>query len=123
MILVDTSIWIDHLHRSEPSLVGALNRSAVVQHPMIAGELALGSLRDRAGVLALLNAMPSVLVATHAEVMEFVEENLLYGCGLGLVDAHLLASVRLTRGASLWTRDKRLAASAERLGIDRFREN
>jgi predicted nucleic acid-binding protein len=117
MILVDTSVWIDHLHSSEPALVGLLGRSLVLQHPMVLGELALGSLRDRTEVLRSLEGLPSTSIAAHHEVMSLVEQRELYGRGLSLVDAHLLASVLLTLGATLWTRDKRLRAVAESLGV------
>ena len=119
MVLVDTSVWIDHLHAANPELIDLLERAMVAQHPMVIGELALGSLRDRERVLGLLADLPSTPVATHAEVLGFVEANLLYGEGLSLVDAHLLASVVLAPGARLWTRDKRLTAAARRLGVDR----
>lgn len=117
MILVDTSIWIDHLHHLEPSLVDALNGTTVVQHPMVIGELALGSLCDRGAFLELLADLPKIQVATHGEVMHLVEARHLHGQGLGFVDAHLLASVLLRPGTRLWTRDKRLLKSAEGLGI------
>lgn len=116
MILVDTSIWIDHLHRTEPELVDALGRSAVLQHPMVIGELSLGTLRDRATVLDLLRNLPAAPVASHSEVARFVDAHELYGQGLSLVDAHLLASVTLAPGSTLWTRDKRLQRMAEHLG-------
>lgn len=118
MILADTSLWIDHLHQAEPRLVAELEAGTVAQHPMVAGELALGSLRDRRMILSLLAALPQVRTATHDEVMDLVDDEQLYGVGLGLVDAHLLASLRLTPEASLWTRDKRLNAAADRLRVD-----
>lgn len=117
MILVDTSIWIDHLHRSEPALVQALRDSEVAQHPMVVGELALGSLRDREAFLDLLTELPQVRLATHAEVRVLVEERRLYGQGLSLVDSHLVASVLLTAETRLWTRDRRLRAVAEAMDI------
>lgn len=117
MILVDTSIWIDHLHRTESELVDALSESQVLQHPMIIGELSLGTLRDRGAVLGLLANLPAVSVASHSEVALFVESHRLYGLGLSLVDAHLLASATLVPGAKLWTRDKRLNQAAEGLGL------
>lgn len=117
MVLVDTSIWIDHLHRAEVQLVELLNESRVAQHPMIVGELALGTLGDRKELLGLLAALPTANVASHAEVLHFVERNRLYGRGLSLVDAHLLASVLLTPGTRLWTRDKRLFSAAESFGV------
>lgn len=117
MILVDTSVWIDHLHRSDDHLAGLLDRSAVVQHPLVIGELALGTLRDRDLILDLLQNLPSTPTATHEEVLYFVESKQLYGRGLSLVDAHLLASALLDPGTMIWTRDKRLLAAAHKLGI------
>ncbi len=117
MILVDTSVWIDHLHRSEPALVEFLRRSQVVRHPMVVGELALGTLRDRAIVLTLLDELPAAVTATHDEVMAMVDDEALFGRGLSLVDAHLLASLRLTPGARLWTRDRRLREAADTIGV------
>jgi len=117
MILVDTSIWIDHLHRSDATLSVLLNESQVCTHPMIIGELALGSLRDRSTVLRLLSDLPSAPVATHAEVLLFVDGHALYGSGLSLVDAHLLAAARLSAADRLWTRDRRLRLAADELGV------
>ncbi len=116
MILVDTSIWIDHLHRTEPALVDALGQAAVLQHPMVLGELSLGTVRERDTVLAMIANLPAAPVASHGEVARFVDVHELHGQGLSLVDAHLLASVTLAPGATLWTRDKRLQRVAERLG-------
>lgn len=117
MILVDTAVWIDHLHHSEPMLLELLKRTQVLGHPMVIGELALGSLRDRGDVLGLLTQLPSATVATHEEVMQLVQQRRLFGQGLSLVDAHLLASTLLTPGANIWTRDKRLAAAAAALDV------
>ncbi|MGH8827810.1 MAG: type II toxin-antitoxin system VapC family toxin [Jiangellaceae bacterium] len=117
MILVDTSVWIDHLHSSEPHLVEVLEGAGVVQHPMIVGELALGSLKRRTEFLELMTNMPSTRVAASSEVLNLVNARRLYGRGLSLVDAHLLASVLLTPGTRLWTRDKRLLAAADGLEI------
>lgn len=117
MILVDTWVWIDHLHRSDPVLIGLLESSAVLRHPMVVGELALGNLRNREELLSSLAGLPSAERATHVEVMHLIESRQLYGDGLSLVDAYLLASVLLTEGAMLWTREKKLHAAAEELGI------
>ena len=117
MILVDTSIWIDHLHRSEAALSVLLNEAQVCTHPMIIGELALGSLKDRTTILALLADLPGTVLATHAEVVAFVELHALYGLGLSLVDAHLLAALRLSPRDRLWTRDRRLRRAADKLGV------
>lgn len=117
MILVDTSIWIDHLHRSEAALSTLLHEVQVCTHPMIIGELALGSIRDRTAILGLLSDLPSASVATYAEVLLFVELQALYGIGLSLVDVHLLAALRLRGADRLWTRDRRLRLAAEKLGV------
>jgi len=118
MILVDTSIWIDHLRHGEPVLVGLLGANAVVGHPLILGELAMGSLRERAKFLAALAKLPQAAVAANHEVMRVVEGHSLFGKGLGYIDAHLLASVMLTPGTRLWTRDKTLMSSALAVGLD-----
>ena len=117
MILVDTSIWIDHLHKSEPALVTALEADQVAVHPYIIGELALGSIANRAEVLALLSHLRLVPTLTHQELLSFVNAQGLWGRGLSLVDAHLLGSVRLASGVKLWTRDKRLRAGAELVSV------
>jgi len=117
MILVDTSIWIDHLQRTEPDLVALLENAEVCVHPMIIGELALGSLRDRSVILSLLDDLPGIPVATHAEVLQLIASHALYGTGLSFIDAHLLAALRLSSTAKLWTRDRRLESAAKRLGV------
>jgi predicted nucleic acid-binding protein len=117
MILVDTSIWIDHMQRTEPDLVVLLENAEVCVHPMIIGELALGSLRDRSVILSLLGDLPGIPVATHAEVLQLIESHALYGTGLSFIDAHLLAALRLSSTAKLWTRDRRLESAAKRLGV------
>ena len=122
MILVDTSIWIDHLHRTEPDLVAVLEEAEVCLHPMIIGELALGSLRDRSAILTMIADLPAVPVATHAEVLQLIESNALYGTGLSLVDAYLLAALRLTEATKLWTRDRRLHSAARQLGVAATRQ-
>ena len=98
-------------------LVTLLSRSLVGQHPMVVGELALGTLKDRTDLLGSLAGIPSLEVASHDEVLVLVEERRLWGKGLSLVDAHLIASVLLTSGATLWTRDNRLRAVADDLGL------
>lgn len=117
MILVDTSVWIDHLRRRDEGLAELLEAEKVLTHPFIIGELSLGSLRQRDIILDALQGLPQSNVATHGEVMRFISENGLYGLGIGYVDAHLLAAVRLTPGVSLWTRDKRLLAAGSRLDM------
>ncbi|MDE2464068.1 MAG: type II toxin-antitoxin system VapC family toxin [Alphaproteobacteria bacterium] len=117
MILVDTSVWIDHLRVGDNALVGLLNRGAVLAHPFIIGELGLGQMRQREVVLTSLAALPPATVATDPEVLRFIERHALYGRGIGYVDAHLLAAARLTDAASLWTNDKRLHRVADDLGL------
>jgi predicted nucleic acid-binding protein len=117
VILVDSSIWVDHLRKGDATLERMLNAEWVLAHPFVVGELALGSLRQRESILAALQDLPQVTVAGDTEVLRFINQEALYGYGIGYVDAHLLASVRLTPVASLWTRDKRLHAVASRLGL------
>ncbi|QHE91390.1 PIN domain-containing protein [Pandoraea fibrosis] len=117
MILVDTSVWIDHLRAGDATLVQLLETGRVLAHPYVIGELALGSLKNRDVVISTLRDLPRVAVATDDEVLRFIGEQTLFGLGIGYVDAHLLAATRLTPGAAIWTRDKRLAATAERLSL------
>lgn len=117
MILVDTAVWIDHLHAPDRTLRSLLEASLVCIHPMVIGELALGSIGARAETLALLADLEQLPEATHDEVCYLVDTHVLYGRGLGLVDAHLLASLRLSPGDKLWTRDRRLMLAAEALGV------
>lgn len=114
MVLVDTSVWIDHLRLGDALLAERLERGEVCGHPFVAGELACGSLRQRAEILGLLAALPQAPTAGHNEVLTFVEEQELSGRGLGWIDMHLLASARLG-GHRLWTTDRALAAAAIRL--------
>lgn len=117
MVLVDTSVWVDHLRSGDPDLVGLLETSSVLMHPFVVGELACGNLRRRTEILALLNDLPSINVARDPEVLVCIERNELMGRGIGYVDAHLLAAVMLTDSAGLWTRDKRLDTLARDLGL------
>ncbi len=117
MILVDTSVWVDHLRRGDPGLVAVLERAAVVMHPFVVGEIACGSLKDRQSLLELLHDLPGAVIATDDEAMQFIERHRLYGKGIGYVDVHLLASVALTGGAQLWTRDQRLRQVAASMGF------
>ncbi len=92
MILVDTSVWIDHLRRSEPSLVAALELAEVVIHPLVIGELACGNLANRVAIIALLQDLPRAPEATHFEALTFIDRNRLMGRGVGYLDVQLLAS-------------------------------
>jgi len=118
MILVDTSVWIDHLRESDPTLSALLGRRQILTHPFVIGELALGSLKQRDVILGSLRGLPRTLVGTDEEVHAYIDQHALYGLGIGYVDAHLLAATSLTLDAQLWTRDKRLRGAAARLGID-----
>ena len=117
MILVDTSVWIDHFHAPVARLVEALEAGDVLTHPFVVGELACGRISRRGEVLGLLAALPSAPVATSDEVLQFIEERELTGKGIGYLDVHLLASVTLSAGARLWTTDKRLRPVAATLRL------
>lgn len=116
MILVDTSVWVDHLRAGDPVLTRLLPDGLVLAHPWVTGELALGNLGRRDEVIGLLRGLPQSRVASEDEVLDLVERRRLAGGGIGWVDAQLLASTLLTPEARLWTRDRRLAAVASRLG-------
>jgi predicted nucleic acid-binding protein len=116
LILVDTSVWVDHLRRGDAQLADLLQRGTVLMHPFVVGEIACGSLNDRSSILELLEDLPAAVVAEGVEVLAFIEHHALHGKGIGYIDVHLLASVALTEGASLWTRDKRLRIAAGELG-------
>jgi predicted nucleic acid-binding protein len=117
MILVDTSVWIDHLRQGNAELSAFLNAGRVLAHPFVTSELALGHLQQRDMVLDALHGLPQASVATDEEVLRFITLQTLFGTGIGYVDAHLLAAVRLSPGALLWTRDKRLHTAATNLGL------
>jgi hypothetical protein len=116
MILLDSSIWIDHLRRVETRVVEFLADGQVLVHPFVVAEVALGSLARRDVVIEVLEALPQAPIALHHEVMTLIEYERLFGLGIGYIDVHLLASARLS-GAPLWTRDRRLHAAADRLGV------
>ncbi|MDR5739098.1 MULTISPECIES: PIN domain-containing protein [unclassified Caballeronia] len=117
MILVDTSVWIDHINASEPVLVDLLSEERVLAHPFVIGEISLGSLRARDIVLGALRDLPQASVATPEEVFFLIEREKLFNRGIGFVDTSLLASARLSAGVSIWTRDKRLHKVASELGL------
>ena len=116
MILVDTSIWVEHLRRGLPRLAARLQEGKVLIHPWVIGELACGNLRNRGEVLELLQGLPAAVVASDQEVLLLIEQDQLMGRGIGYVDAHLLASAKLSHG-QLWTQDRRLAALAQERGL------
>jgi hypothetical protein len=117
VILIDTSVWIDHLRKNEAGMRGLLGRGQVLSHPLVIGELAMGSFKRRDLLLRELSALPSAKVAEDDEVLRFISKHFLFGLGIGYIDAHLLAAVRLTPGTLLWTRDKRLSEIANKLGL------
>lgn len=117
MIVVDSSIWIDHLHSGEPELAGLLMREQALMHPHVLGEIALGSIKNREDVLERFELLPVPNVAKEGHVRHMIDHWQLWATGIGYSDAHLIASALLTPGGLLWTRDRRLRAQAERLEI------
>lgn len=117
MILVDTSIWIDHLHKANLILVAALDAEQIWLHPFVYGELACGNIQNRADFLHTISSLPRPHLATDEETLAFLEEHQLMGKGLGYIDIHLLASTALTKDSLVWSRDKRLASVASRLEL------
>jgi predicted nucleic acid-binding protein len=118
MILVDTSIWIDHFRRTNLLLAGLLDDDRVLVHPFVIGEIVLGSLRNRGLVLTRLARLTSAMIASHEEVLAYIEADSLAGTGIGYVDAHLLTSAKLTPGARIWTRDKKLRAASAMAALE-----
>ena len=116
-LLVDTSVWVDHLRKDDPLLAKALADHRVAMHSHILGEIALGSLKNRRTVLSLLENLPQAPTATDREVQTLIERRRLFGRGVGYVDAHLLAAASLARGLAIWTRDKRLMGVAGDLDL------
>jgi predicted nucleic acid-binding protein len=117
MILIDTSVWVDHLRARDATLSALLCGGQVLGHPFVTGELALGNLQQRALILSALRELPQATVASDEEVLHFIDRQALFGLGIGYIDAHLLAAVGLTPDAQLWTRDRRLQAVATQLGL------
>lgn len=117
MILVDTSVWIDHLRAGNPALVALLQDGQVLAHPWVTGEIALGNLANRVEVLGLLGNLSQAAVATDTELLILIDRHRLFGRGVGYVDVQLLAATLLTSGSLLWSRDRRLIAIAAELGI------
>jgi hypothetical protein len=123
VILVDTSIWIDHFHAAEPALDAFLRDDQVGCHRAVIEELALGSIRQHSRVLGLLESLRGFPVLTHEEVMALVDGRQLWGRGLSAADVHLLGSVMLIGGARMWTRDKRLLAACRDVGAAHVEEH
>jgi predicted nucleic acid-binding protein len=116
MVLVDTSVWVEHFRRGRPELAGLLDAGSVVCHPFVIGELACGNLKNRQEILELLQTLCTCSVATHEEVLHFIESHKLMGLGLGYIDVHLLASAKLS-GVPLWTLHRSLKTAASRLDV------
>lgn len=117
MILVDTSVWIDHFRQGDVELTRLLNAGQVLTHRFVIGELALGNIQNRNIIISTLRNLPQSTVAADEEVLSFIEKQALFGSGIGYIDAHLLAATLLSPGSFLWTRDKRLLAESVRLGV------
>ena len=118
MILVDTSIWINHFNKSNSGLIELLNSAQVCIHPFIIGELACGNISNRIEILSLLKSLPLVDTVLDDEIFTFIENKKLFGIGLGFIDVHLLASV-LIHNVKIWTGDKSLSKAALNLGINK----
>jgi predicted nucleic acid-binding protein len=123
MILVDTSVWIDHLHAADVRLAGLLGDDEIGCHPLILEELALGSIKQCDVVLSLLSNLNQFPTVTHLEVLHLVESHRLWGRGLSAIDANLLGSVAVVGGAQLWTRDRRLKTVCTEIGVPVFDES
>jgi predicted nucleic acid-binding protein len=117
VILVDTSVWIDHIRRRDDVLASLAERRGVLVHPFVIGEVALGHLRTRDALLLELHRLPQSVVAANQEVLHLIARQRLFRLGIGYVDAHLLAAVSLTVDGTLWTSDKRLHEAAAKLGV------
>ena len=116
MTLVDTSVWIDHLRRSNGHLQRLLADGLVGVHEFVVGELALGHLKRSEHVISLLENLPRLDAAAHHEVIHFVRAHDLQGSGIGWVDAHLLCGARVARW-TVWTNDSKLRAAARRVAV------
>ena len=117
MILVDTSVWIDHLHQGDNGLSALLDSGEVLLHPFVRLEIALGSIRNRRAILEMLGTIPAAPVVTTEEALSLVEGRQLHATGLALVDLHLIASALVDETNLIWTRDRRLEEVAGRLGV------
>ena len=117
MILVDTSVWIDHIKVADPRLSAMLGGDRVFAHPFVLGELAMGSIRQRTAVMAVYRKLPQAIAASDEDVLRMIELHGLFGRGIGFIDVHLLASAILTPDTQLWSHDRRLNAAAEVLGV------
>jgi predicted nucleic acid-binding protein len=118
MILADSSIWIDHLRSNDPTLQALLENEEIVTHPFVIGELSLGHIPRYDEIMKMLSDLPTISRADGGEVRHLIRSRRLYGTGIGYVDAHLLASIMISRSDRLWTRDRRLHRIAEGMGLN-----
>ena len=118
MVLVDTSIWIDHFRRGDLQMTALLDRGDVIMHPFVLGELVLGNVPKIAQMIVDLRALPKAIVASTDEILEFISDRRLSGSGIGYVDVHLLAAAALMPETFVWTRDQRLHAAAQSLSLN-----
>ena len=116
-VLVDTSVWVEFIRAGNAQLSELLQKGQVLMHDMVIGEIACGSAPSRKERLEAMDNLPKITMAEHSEVLRFIDKHQLFGCGVGYVDNHLLAACILQADCALWSRDKRLCAAAERLGI------
>ncbi len=116
-VIVDSSVWIDHIHGGDAELTSLLKRNRAAMHPMVYGEIALGSLKTRKIMLTELLEVPQAIPVSHSEVIAMIEWLELHSTGIGYVDSHLLAATRLIKDGTLLTRDKRLLVQARRLEL------
>ena len=123
MILVDSSVWINHLRHPEPTLTRLLEASRVLMHPMVLGELACGGFRNRAEHLRAWRRLPRIKAYDHDEIIDWMESERLAGTGIGFIDAHLLHAVVVRRDARLWTDDGSLRSLALRFGAAFHQDN
>jgi predicted nucleic acid-binding protein len=119
MVLVDSSVWIEHFRKGQPQFAKLLNEASVLMHPFILGELACGNLKNRADILRDLEDLPQALAATHEETLELMSKRKLWGRGIGWIDAHLVASALLSH-CRFWTFDERLHKAAADIGVRRL---
>jgi predicted nucleic acid-binding protein len=117
MVLADTSIWADHIRKDDDVMARMLELGAILLHPLVLGEIAMGSLKDRERLLFRMSKLPQAQRARDEDVMGLIERERLFSSGMNYIDAHLLASALITPEARLWTRDKRLREAAERLDV------
>ena len=117
MILVDSPVWIDHLHKSNSTLSRLLQSEDIVYcHDLVIGELAVGNIKNRGKILQMMQKLLKVPRVTESRALDFIDKYRLMGSGLSYVDAHLLASCQ-EFGFLLWTNDKKLAEIAKKFNI------